>query len=108
EWADVDGGAGFRRIHLLCSGNKDELDASGLEHAEVARFVARVGLEVFVRPELGGVNEDADRNACVLGRRLANKGEVACVEEAHCRDKAESAGKFMAGRAEIGNRPEDF
>ena len=75
-------------------------DALGAEEVDVAREGARVRSEVFVRGELGGIDEDGDHGEVVLcegpphllrirffwkgvGPTLLTEGEVAVVEGTH-------------------------
>ncbi len=64
---DFDEGAKVRRIHHVNGGVEDEVGTAAGALDEVVVEVARVALQILVRPELRGVDEDRDDDEIVVG-----------------------------------------
>jgi hypothetical protein len=67
------------RIHRRIVRQKDEVHALVLKQAQVPICVAWIGVEVFVRRELRGVDKDAGGETSVLASGAANERKVSFV-----------------------------
>ena len=87
EAADFDVGPVAGGIDLRGVGIEEAVDARLLQVGRVFLEVPRVFLEVLVRPELGGIDEDADDGDIGPLFRFMDEAEVSLVEVAHGRDE---------------------
>ena len=92
-------------VHLLGRRREDGVDPLGAQQREVALFVARISLEIFVRPELGRIHEDGDDDAPGLLFGEADEREVPFVQEAHRGDDGDG---FSGAVPRVGEGGEGF
>ena len=95
---DVDRRGEAGRVDHVDRRGEEEVDAGLAELLRVGFEVARVALEVFPGPELGGVDEDGDDDLPGRLARVVDEGEVPGVERPHRRDEARCAGPSRARR----------
>ena len=90
-------GGETRRIHFLDGGGEQQVAAGAGEQFGVARLAAGIGLEILVRAELRGVDEDADHDAVGMQARQLHQRQVALVQRAHGRRKAHTLSRRAPG-----------
>ncbi len=94
DFGDVDpGAAGAVGVHVGGGGGEEEVHAFGLEEPAVGFPGAGVFGQIFVRGELGGVDEEGDGDEIALCFGGADQGDVAGVEGAHGGHEAKSASR---------------
>ena len=103
ELLDLDPGLKAGRVELVHLGREEDVDAGLLGDSGVALLVARVRGEVFVRPELRRIDEEAGDEKVVLGPGRTEEREMAIVEGAHGGDQAD--GSVARLRAQVRDRP---
>ena len=101
--------AGFR-IHLPDVRREDQRRAGLFEQGEVGGFVARIGGEILVRPELGWVDEDGRDDGVATRSSRVDEADMAGVQRPHCRREANGksfCAQFGDAPAQAGDRALD-
>ena len=75
-------------VHLAHFRSEQQIGAEGGKPGRVRRLVAGIGLQILVRPELGGVDEQAHAGASRPGQGQAHQRQVPFVQGAHGGHKA--------------------
>ncbi len=93
------GGGESVRVHLFRTRRIEQVDAGLGDKRCVGRLVARIGVEILVGPELGGIDEQADHHP--VGRRAGRRHQraMALVQRPHGRHQ----GDALAGGAPSGD-----
>jgi len=91
--ADRNAGREALRIHFLDHGGPEQRDVRRFEQQRILRGLPRIGGEILVRPELGGVDEDRDDH--VGGQLLGapDQRQVPFVQRAHGGHQRDSAAR---------------
>ena len=92
-------GAEVVRIHRACFRYEDGIHAPFFEHGKVARQVAGVGSEVFVRPKLQGIDEYRGPAQVVLSAGGMYQRHVARVQVPHGGHQPKAALDFLPSGA---------
>jgi len=79
----------MRSFWTAVGGLDNEVGAAAGALDQVVVEVARVAVQVLVRPELRGVDEDGDDDIIVFGAGAFDEGGVAGVQRAHRRHEAD-------------------
>jgi hypothetical protein len=91
-------------IHFSRRGREHQVGAGAGQELDITLQVARVALEVFVRSELGRVDEDADGHALGVTARHLHQPQMPGMERAHRRYEAKSYARpahLLAGRPKL-------
>lgn len=86
-------------IHFLGGRIEDQIDTGGFAQGQIGFDRARVFGEILRRAELGGVDEETDRNVRGVFSGGCKKGKMAGVERAHGGDERESPELLAFGTA---------
>jgi hypothetical protein len=90
EAFDFDVGGKVFRVNFFGRRGEDVVHVVIGESHRVFRQIARVAREVFLRPELFGVDEDRDDHDIAHAPRLAHEAQVAFMQRAHRRHQPDS------------------
>src|SRR5689334_12064295 len=94
-----------RRIQLLGGRDEEDVDAGFFREGGVAFLVARVRSEIFARPELGRVDEQAGDDDLVFLAGGTEEREMALVKGTHRRHETE--GPSARREVKLPDRPND-
>ena len=107
---NMDGRQPGFRIHLPDVRREDQRRAGLFEQGEVGGFVARIGGEILVRPELGWVDEDGRNDGVATRSSRVDEADMAGVQRPHCRREANGksfCAQFGDAPAQAGDRALD-
>ena len=99
ELLDVNVRAEVVCVHRPCLWHEDDVHAPFFEHGKVARQVAGVGSEVFLRPKLHGIDEYRGPAQVVLSAGGMYQRHVARVQVPHGGHQPEAALDFLPSGA---------
>src|SRR5262245_15128253 len=105
EFPDLDPGLEARRIQLLGGRGEEDIDAGFFGEGGVALLFARICSEIFARPELGRVDEQAGDDDLVFLAGGAEEREMALVKGAHRRHETER--RSARREVKLPDRPDD-
>ena len=106
ELRHVDPRLESRRVHLLDRRSEHEVDARFGGGGQILGLVARIGIEVGGRTELGRVDEQAHDDGRALRAGGLDQGQVAGVQGAHRRNEADRAvAPWLERRPNVVDRP---
>ena len=91
------------RIHLLRPGREEHVDACVSGHRGVARFVARVVLQILALAELRGVHEKADDHRGRFAPRGLEERDVSRMKRAHRRHESDRARRTRERGPDLGH-----
>ena len=104
---DLNKGRSVRRIHLLDRGMEHHAASVLLEQRAVAVKVARIGLQVLIRAELGRVDEIRRDNTVAHRNCLVYQARVTLMQVAHRRHETDRQAlllPFLYLRTNLRNR----
>src|SRR5579883_1554593 len=107
EPADADGGGKSRRIHFRNRGQEGEIDAGGAQQRQIRGFIARIGVEIFARPELSGIDENRSDDAVAFPPGGGEERQMTGMQRPHRRYQPEGTAAVAPSREtgpEIGDR----
>src|SRR5207248_762785 len=79
-------------IHLVLTRREQDIDAAPLELRPIGIQRARIAIEVFVRPELKSIDEDAGDDAIPMAARNVDERQVTRVQIAHRGNEGDALG----------------
>ena len=87
---DCHPGQVFSRIHLCWRRGKNHLSAGLSANLQVGLKRTRIFLKIFARPELRGIDKNADDDEIAIFNRCFYQRDMANVKRAHGRHKTNS------------------
>ena len=87
---DIDIGAVAFRIHFRRFRMENGIDADAFQFLAVFIEATRISIIVFVRAELGRIDEDRSDDDVAFGLGSPHQGQMTFVERTHSRDQADN------------------
>ena len=93
-------GGKMRSVHVLRFRMKDNIHAFFLAEGAVRLQIAGISGQIFVRPELDRIDEDADDDAVIFRAGSVDEASVTVVKIAHRRHEADGKAGFLPFRSD--------
>ena len=103
--ADPDAGLVAARVHALGRRREHDVGAGRVELGDVGLEIARVSGEIFVGPELRGVDEDGGGDEAGAALGLAHQRQVSVVQRAHRRHEPDAQPRVASAGAGLEECP---